>query len=868
MVGRGAHRSSWMPIQWTSPVRCHGALRSMRVLADTPRSDMMIEPGVEHEFCWTLRPMTAKRTDDTEFLRTAICLSILVVAGVLVYANGLDAPFFMDDASGIVENRDIRNFSDPLRLFGSATPISGGRPVAAFTFAINYAIHKLEVRGYHIFNLGVHVLAAVVLFGVVRRTLLTLPQWIGMSATRLALICALVWMLHPVHAECINYVSQRTESLMGLFYFLTVYCAIRALRSARARCWHVACVGACALGMATKQVMVTAPVMVFLYDFTFSARPFSDTLRRRRGLYAGLAATWLVLAGLMIGFPDTAVGDNPNVRNSDYAIEQCIMIVGYIGRVFWPASLIADYGYPRVRPLGEAAPYAMLLAPLLVGAAVLFVRHRQFGFGGVWFFITLAPTSSFVAITTEVGAERRLYVPLAGLVGMVIVGGYWVVQRVLGGARGASDGGIGSERAASIRWPCRVVTVLVLGALALRTIWRNEDYRSAVRIAQSVVDALPKNYRAQTGLGLALFESGRVEEGLEHMRTACELGPGYDVAHNNFGSALVKVGRIEEAVKYFRRAIEVRPSYAEAHNHLGSALRKMGSMDEAFREFQLALRFDPELAEGYYNLANAFGAIGKPDEAVRHYREAMRLKADYGDAMYNMGNVLLQMGRFEEGAVMFQRVTELEPSDASAHFNLAVALVKLGRSAEAVASLKVATEIQPGHVKARLLLGDQYRARGEVYRAIDEYRRAVESDGDLALAHYRLAGGLCDAGNYDEALAALANAIRLDPQWAEPLVETAWILSTHPDARQCRPVDAVNAAERACALVERPTARMLDALAAAYAAAGEFAKAASFGEEAVQQAEIENDIATIAAIRARVALYRQNQRYIERGAVR
>jgi len=761
-----------------------------------------------------------------------LSVSALAAAGIAAYGNALDAPFFMDDVKGIVANRDIRSFSDPLKFFDTPTPISGGRPVAAFTFALNYAIHALHVRGYRVFNLGVHILAAVVLFGLVRRTLLGLPQCTRLPTAPIALVCAMAWMLHPLQTECINYVAQRTESVMGLLYFLTLYCAARGLRSLRRRWWHVACAVACALGMATKQVMVTAPVAVVLYDLTFAGLTFREALRRRSGLYATLAATWFVLAGLMFGYPDAAVGGDSDVTSFAYAVEQCIMIVKYIGRVFWPASLIADYGHPEAPPLLEAAPYVVVLMLLLVGAALLFVRRPQFGFGAVWFFITLAPTSSFIPITTEVGAERRLYVPLAGLVAMVIIGGYHVLGRVWKRRTESVARGEEGKRGWRWRWPLRGIVFILLGALALRTVWRNSDYSSTVRIWQTVVDAVPTNYRA----------------------------------HNNIGTALVEVGRIDEAVEHYRRAIELRPRYADAHNHLGAALRRLGGFEEAVSEFRWALELDPSLAEAHYNLGNAVGASGELGEAVRHYRQAIRLKGDYADALYNLGNTLVQLREFGEAAAMFQNVVDLEPADASAQFNLGVSLVNLGRSEEAVSVLKRAIELQPGHAKARVLLGDQYGARGELNAAIEEYRRAVEFDAQFALAHYRLGRALRWAGHYDEALPRLAEAARLGPNWPDPLVEIAWVLSTQPDDGQCRPVEAVDAAERAAALVERPTARMLDALAASYAVAGDFAKAVEFAEKAVQRAESEGDDATTEAIRQRISLYKQGRRYVDRGA--
>ena len=186
-------------------------------------------------------------------------------------------------------------------------------PIVNLTFAINYAADGLEVRGYRLTNLAIHLLAAVTLFGLVRRTLQlpSLAPTFGMHATNLAWVSALVWMLHPLQTEVIDYVTQRTESMMGLCYLLTMYFSVRALERHPAR-WQAAAVLACATGMACKESMVTAPVMVGLFDYVFVSRAMMRKVHRPR-LYIGLASTWLVLAALMAPGPRTTVGFNTAV---------------------------------------------------------------------------------------------------------------------------------------------------------------------------------------------------------------------------------------------------------------------------------------------------------------------------------------------------------------------------------------------------------------------------------------------------------------------------------------------------------------------------------------------------------------------------
>src|ERR1035438_6675615 len=239
-----------------------------------------------------------------------VAAGLIALAVLAAYANSFSGAFVLDDASSIAGNPTIRHLWP---LGGPLSPPHGrgltvdGRPILNISLAINYALSGIHPWSYHALNLLIHGLAGLTLFGVVRRTL----DRLGMPADSalLALCAAFLWTLHPLQTESVTYVIQRAESLMGLFYLLTLYCFIRyADRTPRSDAssnagktapvlWAVFSVLACLLGMATKEVMVTAPVMVFLYDRTFFSGSFAQAWRRHRRLYAGLACTWLLQIG-------------------------------------------------------------------------------------------------------------------------------------------------------------------------------------------------------------------------------------------------------------------------------------------------------------------------------------------------------------------------------------------------------------------------------------------------------------------------------------------------------------------------------------------------------------------------------------------
>jgi hypothetical protein len=268
-----------------------------------------------------------------------------------------------------------------------------GRPLVNLSFAMNYAMGGLDVTSYHATNLALHLLVALVLFAIVRRSLRerVVPESLRQHGDGLAFAAALLWVLHPLNTEVVDYLVQRSESAMALCYLATLYCAIRAQARPQRWGWRVAAVVACAAGMASKESMVTAPVMVLLYDRFFFYGSLRDALRARGMLYAGLALTWVVLAAMLLGHPRSAVGFASGVTWSTYFLNQLPMITRYLWLSIWPRSLVIDYGPTPAVALRDVVLPGVLIVALGVLTLVALRPRPLLGFLGVWFFVTLAP---------------------------------------------------------------------------------------------------------------------------------------------------------------------------------------------------------------------------------------------------------------------------------------------------------------------------------------------------------------------------------------------------------------------------------------------------------------------------------------------
>jgi tetratricopeptide (TPR) repeat protein len=487
---------------------------------------------------------------------------------------------------------------------------------------------------------------------------------------------------------------------VGLFYLLTLYAFIRgstqqaAGPGPAALAWMALSWLACLMGMATKEVMVTVPVVVLLYDRTFVAGTFVEAWHRRKTYYLALASTWILLGVLLLGAGNRGgtIGESTGVTHWQYALCKCRGLVHYIRLAFWPTGQVFDYGSDFVHGLGEVAPEALVDLTMLAATATALYRKPALGFLGAWFFVILAPTSSFVGGTRQMLAEHRMYLSLAAVVALAVIGLHaWLGRRAL--------------------VACLLCAAL-LGGLTFR---RNEAYRDDLSIWGDTVAKRPGNAKAQNALGYYLLCAQRFQEAIAHLEEALRTAPDYADAENNLGIALRGVGRADEAIAHFRNVLARRPGFVQARYNLGDALfRVPGGEDGAIAQYEAAFRIEPvnSLEHYHYGLSLAY-LPGRLPGAVAQFEEALRENPDYEEAHYNLAVALATMpGREDQAIHHYEEALRLNPGNFDAHVNLGVLLAGLpSRRSEAVRQLRAAIGINPdswmAHVDLAIALVQQ-----------------------------------------------------------------------------------------------------------------------------------------------------------------
>lgn len=642
---------------------------------------------------------------------------LIAAVGGAIYANSLSVPFVFDDDESIARNVFIRELWPLTNAFKApAKTTVDGRPVLCLSLAINYAIGGLDVRVYHITNILIHICAALALFGVVRRTLLTekLRPSFGDKANGVALAAALTWVAHPLCTQAVTYVIQRAESLMAMFYLLTVYCALRALHASRSRFWPFASVVACALAMGTKEVAISAPILVWLVDRTLFAGSFAAALRKRPVFYAALVGTMLIQIALVLDSPrpDAAGFGTAAQQPLAYLATQFGVIVHYLRLAVWPTGLCIDYAWPIAKTAMEIVPPMILIATIFIATIRAIAVNSAWGIAGSAFFMILAPTSSVLPMMDPI-FEHRFYLPLA----VVCVSAVCLLAMLL--KRLSADI---ARRIAPVAITALVVT------LGLLTVQRNAVYQTDLGLWQDTLAKRPENVRAMVNVGIAHLLDGNDKDAVAVLMQAVEKNPRHAEAQQNLATALTRLGKFEDAIAHYEECLRHSENYYQAHYNLALVLEQLDRDQDAARHYEESLRIYPEYPEANEKYARLLARHGHVDEAIAHYEVALRHNPDSAVTHHAVGNLHVRAGRWDEAVEHYKAAHALDPDFLEATNNLGATLARLGNTDEAIQLLTAALSRHPDNAMLHANLGTVYLKAGDDESAERAFTSALKLD--------------------------------------------------------------------------------------------------------------------------------------------
>jgi Flp pilus assembly protein TadD len=653
----------------------------------------------------------SKEVMNTGFFQTTfVHILIIIAVGFLVYSNTFNVPFIFDDMPNIVDNPAVKDFPHSF----------GTRFIGQLTFTMNYRLHGLDVTGYHIFNLIVHIFNALLIYALLTLTFKS-PYFSGYSkdvtTTRysrnlIALFTALLFVSHPVQTQAVTYIVQRFASLATMFYLLSLvsYSKARLISQevqskVKSLFWYGVSLFSAVLAMKTKEISFTLPVVIILYEFMF----FNGKIKRRILYLLPLFLIMLIIPLSLIG-TDKPLGDiisdvseatrlQTNISRWDYLFTQFRVIVTYIRLIFLPVNQNLDYDYPTYYSFFDVGVFLsfLFLLSILILSVYLFYRYRKtapsvtlISFGVLWFFITLSVESSIIPIV-DVIYEHRIYLPSAGFFIAFTASIIWLRNRL-------------KNTMPIVGKAIIPILLLVVFIFSVSTYARNNVWQSSTGFWEDVVKKSPLKARPHRTLGFYYKKQGRLEEAIREYQTSLRLDPNDAVAHSNLGGVYEKQGRFKEAMEEFNTAIRLMPDLAAAHTNIGVFYGKQGRLEEAIKELQTALNLDPDDATAHGNLGGIYGKQGRLEEAIKELQTALNLDPDNAAAHYNLGVFYGNQGRLEEAIKELQTALNLDPDNAAAHNSLGVFYGKQGRLEEAIKELQTALNLDPDNAIARINL--------------------------------------------------------------------------------------------------------------------------------------------------------------------
>lgn len=522
-------------------------------------------------------------------------LFLLSLLSALIYSNTFYSSFHFDDIPQIVDNQKIKNISN-------FYDFSGTRYIGYLSFALNYKFGGLNVFGYHLVNLLIHIANGFLVYILISLLFKNLQDAFA-SAPSIAFSSAIIFISHPIQTQSITYIVQRFTSLTAMFYLLAIVCYLKwrlsLLESTRRYLWYAGALLAVVFAMKTKEISFTLPFMILLIELIF----FKHFTKQR---WVSLIPFLLTLMIIPMSRLDAGVGENESsiIPIRDVIFEHRL----YLPTIGWS---------------------------IVVSSSLLYVmkwlqKGERLDINLLYYLVI-----SVVVLCLSITAHRRNYI--------------WKDEIALW-----SDVSSKSPRKARARYN--------LGF----SYFNNGNLEKAIEEFQSALKINPYYIDASYSLGNVYLQKGQIEKAAIEYRNTIRLNPMHVEARNNLGVIYLQQGQIDKALEEFKALLIFGNNTPSVHNNIGEAYRLQGRFEDAIRELQIALMLDPNYANAYNSMGLIYKQLEHLNEAIYEFQTALKIKPDLAHAYYNLGDTYLLMGQVNNAINAFEHALKFKPDFSAA----------------------------------------------------------------------------------------------------------------------------------------------------------------------------------------------------------
>jgi tetratricopeptide (TPR) repeat protein len=681
---------------------------------------------------------------------------IIIVLGIIIYSNSFKCVFQFDDFNNIVDNVKIRNLAD-IKAWWNFYPT---RPVGVFTFALNYHFNQYNVTYYHLVNLIIHLINALLVWKMV----ILIFSTPGMKENTLfqyrksiAFFTATLFVSHPLATQSVTYIVQRMASLAAMFYLFSLVLYVKGRLTENKRITRLLLfTGAfifAILAILTKENAFTIPFAILLFELCFLQQKFPRINFRDYRVIIGILvfAAFICIIPLKVSFKifnpiPPSLGHAYTVTPVNYLLTQFRVITTYLRLLLVPVNQIVDYDYPLSVSLFEIKTISsfLFLLIILAGGIILYRKNRILSFGIFWFFLTLSVESGIIPIS-DVIFEHRTYLPSFGFFLFLTASLYYLIPR-----KNISFA------------PIILMAIVIINSFLAHE--RNKVWKNELTLWTDNVEKSPDKARPYVNLGKAKSHEGDITGGLEAYNKAIRCNPGYADAWFNRGVSKGILKDYQGAIGDYTKAISLESDYEKAYVNRGSIKNILNDNKGAVEDYLKALKEAPDSPTILFNCAMSYHNLGDYTHAIKYYSQAISFQPGFIEAYLKRASVYEAMNDRDAALKDYAKAISMEPGNFQLWFQRGILYYRAGKSGEAISDFTKAIELQPQSSDACYYRAKAFVKVRKYKEAISSFTQALSANPNYFDAYFDKALTEFTVEDYSGAINDFTSAIRLNPQ--------------------------------------------------------------------------------------------------------